>query len=408
MPVCADAPAAGPSFSPRTVSPDDPLPFKRTMRLTARALLLLASASGLAAAPALAQQTGLVRIDPCTGKPALSADPGGAGRPAPGTATAAGSMPSAANPPAGSAVPGPGALGSAPPGTASGVSEPGTPSQAPAAAPPPSAVSSSGVTAGSPRPCPGTGVVANPEAARRNRQRLRLGRGFAREQPRLGPAASVSVPTGYGVDAGELFVGVAYQGRTRYTEEADAAVVAGVGFGTRQVLAAEVALTSYSTIRGTPLETGGVSVRLHRAVGSSTSVAVGWENALRWGGSDDDGSLYAVGTRMVPLRRDPARRFGLAVFSLGVGNGRFRLEEDDRDGNETVNVFGAVGVRVTEPLSVMADWTGQDLNLAASVIPIRRVPLVVTAGVADLTGLAGDGARFILSVGYGLSFRQPF
>lgn len=372
------------------------------MRLTARALLLLASASGLAAAPALAQQTGLVRIDPCTGKPETAADPGGPGRPARGTVTAAGNTPSPANPPAGSAVTGPGAPGSAPPGTASGVSAPGTVSPTPAPVPPPSTVSTSGVA------CPRTGIAANPEAARRNRQRLRLGRGFAREQPRLGPAASVSVPTGYGVDAGELFVGVAYQGRTRYTEEGDAAVVAGVGFGTRRVLAMEVALTSYSTIRGTPLETGGVSVRLHRAVGSSTSVAVGWENAVRWGGSDDDGSLYAVGTRMVPLRRDPARRFGLAVFSLGVGNGRFRLESDDRDGNETVNVFGAVGVRVTEPLSVMADWTGQDLNLAASVIPIRRVPLVVTAGVADLTGLAGDGARFILSVGYGLSFRQPF
>ncbi len=378
------------------------------MRLTARALLLLAAASGLAAAPAHAQQPGLVKIDPCTGKPEVTADPRDPDRPAPGTPAAAGTPPSAAaNPPAGS-VPAPGAPGSTQPGTASAVSASGVTPVPPSDGGPPSAVSSSGVTAGSPRSCPGTGIAANPDAARRNRQALRLGRGFAREQPRLGPAASVSVPTAYGVDAGELFVGAAYQGRTRYTEKSDAAVVAGLGFGTRRVLAAEVALTSYSTIRGTPLETGGVSVRLHRAVGSSTSVAVGWENAVRWGGTDDDGSLYAVGTRMVPLRRDPARRFGLAVFSLGVGNGRFRLEADDRDGNETVNVFGAVGVRVTEPLSVMADWTGQDLNLAASLIPVRRVPLVVTAGVADLTGLAGDGARFILSVGYGLSFRQPF
>ena len=376
------------------------------MRLTARALLLLAAASGLAAAPAQAQQTGLVRIDPCTGKPEVSEAPGDPDRPRPCTPAAAGTPPSsAANAPRRQRRTGAGSAQPMPPSAASSTGMRPGPAVRRG---PPSAVSSSGVTAGSPRPCPRTGMAANPEAARRNRQALRLGRGFAREQPRLGPAASVSVPTAYGVDAGELFVGVAYQGRTRYTEESDAAVVAGVGFGTRRVLAAEVALTSYSTIRGTPLETGAVSVRLHRAVGSSTSVAVGWENAVRWGGTDDDGSLYAVGTRMVPLRRDPARRFGLAVFSLGVGNGRFRLEEDDRDGNETVNVFGAVGVRVTEPLSVMADWTGQDLNLAASLIPIRRVPLVVTAGVADLTGLAGDGARFILSVGYGLSFRQPF
>jgi hypothetical protein len=34
--------------------------------------------------------------------------------------------------------------------------------------------------------------------------------------------------------------------------------------------------------------------------------------------------------------------------------------------------------------------------------------VVVTVGLADLTGTAGDGARFILSLGYGLAFRQPF
>lgn len=406
MPVCAHAPVAGPSVSPRTVSPDDPLPSKRTMRPTARALLLLAAASGLGAAPALAQETGLVKIDPCTGKPEVSAGTGDPDRPAPGTPVAPGTpQGSAPNPPPGSAVPAP---AGGQPGTASSVATPGGVPAPPAAGTPAGALSSGVASAPSPRNCTGMGIAADPEAARRTRQALRLGRGVARDEARLGPAASVSVPTAYGVDAGELFVGAAYQGRTRYTEEADAAVVAGLGLGTRRVLAMEVALTSYSTIRGTPLETGAVSVRLHRAVGSSTSVAVGWENAIRWGGTDDDGSLYAVGTRMVPLRSDPARRFGLAVVSLGVGNGRFRLEDDDRDGNETVNLFGAVGVRVTEPLSVMADWTGQDLNLAASLIPIRRVPLVVTAGVADLTGLAGDGARFILSVGYGLSFRQPF
>jgi hypothetical protein len=209
------------------------------------------------------------------------------------------------------------------------------------------------------------------------------------------------------VEWGELFVGVAYQGRTRFTEDDDAAAVAGVGFGSRRTVGVELALTSYSTLRGAPLETGGVSVKLHRAVGDDASVAVGWENALLWGGSDADGTLYAAGTRIFSLRRDPSRPFGLGVLTVGVGNGRFRFEDDVADGNETVNVFAAAGLRVTDPVSLVADWTGQDLNAAASLVPLRRVPLVITAGVADLTGTAGDGARFILSVGYGLSIRQP-
>lgn len=248
----------------------------------------------------------------------------------------------------------------------------------------------------------------DPHAARRNRGALQLGLGRLGDQLRLGPAASVSVPTAFGVDAGEMFFGIAYQERTRYTESSDAAAVVGIGVGTRRVLALEAALTTYSTIRGEPLETGGISVKLHRALPRQTSVAVGWENAVLWGGSDDDGSLYGVVTKLVNLREDAAAPFSTAVFTVGVGNGRFRFEDDDAAGNETVNLFAAAGARVTPRVSLVADWTGQDLNAAASLTPIPRVPAVITIGLADLTGTAGDGARLILSLGYGLAFRQPF
>lgn len=379
------------------------------MRLPARALLLLAAASGLSAAPALAQESGLVRIDPCTGKPYPPGGPTAAVPDGPGSARP-GVTPAGPGTPAAAAQPGAPAASAGTPSASAGTPSASAtvPSASTPAAGTPSAISSAGVTVDAPRACVGAGHAADPDAARRNRQALRLGRGTAPGQVRLGPAASVSVPTAFGVDAGELFVGASYQGRTRYTEEDDAAFVAGLGLGTRRIVAAEVALTSYSTFRGAPFETGGISVRLHRALPGNTSVAVGWENAVLWGNSDDRGSLYAVGTRIVPVRRDPTRPFGVAVFTLGVGNGRFRFEDDDADGNETVNVFAAAGVRVNEPLSLVADWTGQDVNVAASLTPIRRLPLVLTAGLADLTGSAGDGARFILSLGYGLSLRQPF
>lgn len=423
------APPAGPKCIRHARSPGRPLPHAH-MRLSARALLLLAAS--LTATPALAQQPGQPRIDPCTGKPytppAPSSGRAGAAQPAapapsadgatpaaPGSAAtpsanggphpaASTSSPSAARP-AGTPVPGgepraDGAAAAVPgggvPASANGGSHP-TAYASPASAPAPQGAG----------PC-ASAPAADPARATRVRESLRLGRGAVRGEVRLGPAASVSVPTAFGVDAGEVFLGVAYQGRTRYTEDDDAAGVAGLGIGTRRVLALEVALTSYSTLRGAPLETGGVSFKLHRVLPGNTSVAVGWENAVLWGGSDDDGSLYAAATRVVPLRADPGDRFSVGVVTVGIGNGRFRFEQDDADGNETVNVFAAAGLRVSAPLSVMADWTGQDLNLAASITPLRRAPFVVTAGVADLTGNAGDGARFILSLGYGLSIRQPF
>lgn len=378
------------------------------MRLSARTLLLLAAS--LAATPALAQESGLVRIDPCTGRPYAPGTAPADGTPANGTPTAPNGTPVAGTPSA-PAAPAPGSVAPGAP-----VSTPGVTTTPSSAAPRPGQPASPGSTVTvSPNAAPPQGAflcasarAGDPAVAARTRESLRLGRGAVRGQVRLGPAASVSVPTAFGVDAGELFLGVAYQGRTRYTEDDDAAAVAGIGLGTRRLVALEVALTSYSTLRGAPLETGGVSFKLHRALPRNTSVAVGWENAILWGNSDDRGSLYAAATRLIPLRSNPADRFSVGVFTLGVGNGRFRFESDDADGNETVNVFAAAGLRVSDPVSVMADWTGQDLNLAASVTPVRRVPFVVTAGVADLTGNAGDGARFILSLGYGLSIRQPF
>ena len=338
-----------------------------------RSIALLALAV-LAAAPAAAQERPAdVQVDPCTGKPAVTPPPEPEPEPTP--------TPTVVIPPV---------------------------AQAPVAQGPVCRYAGAAFPLGSSLSVADT-LPPDPRAARRNRAAMGLGVSERGDQVRLGPAASVSIPTALGVDAGELFFGIAYQGRTRYTTEDDAAAVLGVGIGTRRVVALEAALTTYSTLRGGgPLETGGVSLKLHRAMGGQTSVAVGVENALLWGGSDGDPSVYAVASRMLNLRDDASAPFSTAVATLGVGNGRFRSEDDDAADRETVNVFGGLGVRVAGPLSLVADWTGQDLNAAASITPFRRLPLVLTAGMVDLTGSAGDGARFIVSLGYGLAFRQPF
>ncbi|HEX2202135.1 MAG TPA: hypothetical protein VHG91_02500 [Longimicrobium sp.] len=240
--------------------------------------------------------------------------------------------------------------------------------------------------------------------------RERLFLGGTRERIVAVPSASVNVPTGFGIDFGEAFVGVGYQARTRYTDLDDGAIAAGIGFGDRaRLVGVEAVVSSYSTVRGGgPGETGGVSVKLHRAFGDHLGVAAGVENAATWGGSDAGRSFYGAATRV--FRRDAAPRALLSAVAVtvGVGDGRFRSEDDVLDEKKTVNVFGAVGVQLLEPLSVAADWTGQDLFAAASWTPFRRVPFVINAGFADITGSAGDGARFIVSAGYGILVRAPF
>jgi hypothetical protein len=94
------------------------------------------------------------------------------------------------------------------------------------------------------------------------------------------------------------------------------------------------------------------------------------------------------------------------TVSAGLGGGRFRTERAIQTGKSGVNGFGSVGVRIADPISLIADWAGQDLALAASIVPFARVPLFVMPGVADVTGSAGDGARFILGVGLAFRFGQ--
>jgi hypothetical protein len=224
------------------------------------------------------------------------------------------------------------------------------------------------------------------------------------------PAASISSPTAFGAHMGEGFAGVSYQARTRYTELSDAAVGLGIGLGDRhRYVGLEVALLSFSTIRGGgPLETGGVSFKVHRAFGDRTGVAAGWENAINWGGSDAGNSPFVVGTHVFQLRdRAQGSAMNALAASLGVGAGRFRSEDDVVADKGTVNVFGSLGLQVAEPLSVIADWNGQDLYAGASVAPVRRLPLVLNAGFADITGSAGDGARFVASVSVGFRWLPP-
>jgi hypothetical protein len=222
------------------------------------------------------------------------------------------------------------------------------------------------------------------------------------------PAASLNTPTAFGVQMGEGYAGVAYQARTRYSSDDDAAAAIGLGFGNRRQVALEVTLSSFSTIRGGgPFETGGLSFKAHHAFGDSWGVAAGWENAVSWGRSDAGNSPFGVVTHVVRLN-ETGRPFSAVAASLGVGAGRFRTEQNIVDDKSTPNVFGSIGVQVAEPVSAIADWTGQDLYAGVSVAPIRRIPLLVNAGFADITGNAGNGARFVISAGVGFRWLRPF
>jgi hypothetical protein len=225
------------------------------------------------------------------------------------------------------------------------------------------------------------------------------------------PAMSIGVPTAFGASWGDVFAGVGIQSRTRYADRIDGGLVVGAGFGNPARYAAlEVSVSQFGTVRSCCR--GGVSAKAHRMVGRTTSAAIGWENIAGWGDlpggaenahwTDGGSSLYGAVTHLFLLREESYRPFSTLAVTLGAGNGRLRREADILAERDRANVFGSVGVRVLEPVSVVASYTGQDVAAGVSMTPLRRLPIAVTLGAADLT----TNPRFV--VGAGLGFTYPF
>ena len=219
------------------------------------------------------------------------------------------------------------------------------------------------------------------------------------------PGGSFGSPTAFGTASGDYFVGVGYQNRTRYTHLQDAAFSSGVGFGDpERGLGTELVLTSFSTVRRTPFSVGSMSVKLHRRIPSEQLLfAVGAENPVNWGAVDGGRSVYVTAAKVFVLRESEDAPFGIVSTSFGLGNGRFRPEADVVAHRQTVSPFGGIGLRLTPALSTAMDWTGQNLNAGLVLMPFRDRGLVIEGGLADLTHRAGDGVRFVLSVGFGFN-----
>lgn len=220
---------------------------------------------------------------------------------------------------------------------------------------------------------------------------------------RASPNISIITPSGYGADWGNIGVGFGFQSRTRFTDSSDGVVGLGFGLGDAQKLVGlqvGIALTDLSD----PFNDGSISFKIHRRLPYDFSIAAGLQGGVTFGVTDGGSSLYSVLTKRFSLRQDIRKPFSEIYTSIGLGGGQFRSESDINEGNQTVGVFGSVAVRVLEPVSVITEWTGQDMTIGVSIVPFKNLPFVIVPAVTDITGSAGDGARFIFGAGYSFSF----
>ena len=220
----------------------------------------------------------------------------------------------------------------------------------------------------------------------------------------VAPSASISIPIGFGANFGQIFGGFAFQSRTRFTNQADGGLALGVGLGEPQKIVGLDVTMAILSLFGDNAGRGSFSFKIHRSLPEGFAIALGFENAINWGGTDAGSSIYGVVSKFFQFTETTKEPFSQLTLSLGVGGGRFRSEGAIEDGVNSLGVFASAGLRIVEPVSAIVEWSGQDLNAGISLIPFQNIPLTVNLAGADLTGNAGDGARFVMSIGYNYFF----
>lgn len=223
---------------------------------------------------------------------------------------------------------------------------------------------------------------------------------------RASPGVSSGSPLGFGPNYGDVFAGVGVQAQSRYGNSPDGAVSVGFGLGNSQkALGLEVVYTSLSTVRSGFFDRSVMALKVHRALPGAAAIAAGVEGLIVTGGnSDSPKSYYAAASKVVALRGggDPTVPFSSVTLNAGVGNGRFCKETKGKIPNCSAAAFASAGIRMSEWAGVVADWTGQDLNLGVSIAPFPKLPIIISPSLVDLTGRAGDRPRFTVGAGFGI------
>jgi hypothetical protein len=236
----------------------------------------------------------------------------------------------------------------------------------------------------------------------------------AQQRPyRAGPSTSFYTPTGFGLSRGQAALWALYQADTRQSDNDDGSAGLVVGLGNPERLGFDVGVNFLSLFGGRGAdagfgERGSFNFKLHRRLRPDLAVAVGVRNTLIWNGSDAPTRYYAVGSKVFRLKEDIRAPFSRVYASLGIERSSVGSQQDPfEDEAESVirkfgrtNVFGSLAVKLSQPVNAFAEWSGEDLNIGVSFVPFRRVPLIVTPALVDLTGEANDDPRFNLAVAY--------
>ena len=216
--------------------------------------------------------------------------------------------------------------------------------------------------------------------------------------PVAAPGIAFGSPTAFGAGWGQAFAGIGGQTVSTPGSDVDGSALLGVGFGDpSRYLSLEAAMNVISMTDSFG-DAGNWSLKVHRAFGDRSAIAVGVTDIGGWGDAEETASsTYAAYTKVLELDpANPKRPLTLAL-NVGVGNERYA------DPDQSVGAFGSAALSWHRQSSVIVDFDGRDFGVAVSAVPMYRIPLVVTVGFINLAERHLD-REFAGGIGYLYSF----
>lgn len=226
------------------------------------------------------------------------------------------------------------------------------------------------------------------------------------ESLKASPGSSAGTPSGYGASFGQAYVGGGlFFPLEENRDRVDGSLGFGFGLGNAaKSVGLEVNVNITSVGGGDTFDfgdSGSVGFKLHRYFSDGTAVAVGWLNPVKWGDVNTaKDTIYGVVTRAFPLQPNNLNNRMPLTISVGIGSGAFRSKGAIDANENAANIFASLGLRVLPQVSLVSSWTGNRLNMGASVVPFRNTPIVINGIFTDITSNLDTGLGFSLSAGY--------
>jgi hypothetical protein len=225
--------------------------------------------------------------------------------------------------------------------------------------------------------------------------------------PNSGAKASMT-PTAWGAAFGSAYLGTGAARRSPYLPSADGIVELGYGMGDPVLNVGIQIGTTASDL--SEFNNVSFSFKLHRYLARGTTIALGGESLFSNDAISDDAgdTFYLVVSHVVQTLGSSRPGIGRVHVSVGVGTGRF-AQKSDRDfsegkGRNGTIVFGNLAVEVARDLNAILEWSGTNLLTGLSrTVQTGSMPIMISIGLADLTGYSGNGVRLVAAAAVAIS-----